>query len=228
MQKKVAIFDIDGTIFRSSLFIKLIEDFIDLKIFPEKARKDYLSSYCAWLDRQGPYEDYLDKMIEIFNKYLKGVKRKDFQKVSQKIASTHKNRVYRFTRDLIKEFKKKGYYLLAISRSPKIILDYFCQEWEFDKVYGFIYEFDKNDKATGKALYQDLIMDKDKIVKRAVQKENLTLADSVGVGDSASDISFLKIVDYPICFNPNKELYKQAKKNGWKIVVERKDVIYEI
>lgn len=228
MQKKVAIFDIDGTIFRSSLFIKLIEEFIDLKIFPAKAREEYLQSYCAWLDRQGPYQDYLDKMILIFNKHLKGVKRKDFEKVSEKIAQTHKNRVYKFTRDLIKELKGKGYYLLAISRSPKIILDYFCKEWQFDKVYGFIYEFDKKEKATGGALYQDLIMDKKKIVQRAIAKENLTLHNSVGVGDSLSDAVFLKIVDYPICFNPNKELYKQAKKNGWKIVVERKDVIYEI
>jgi len=31
-----------------------------------------------------------------------------------------------------------------------------------------------------------------------------------------------------ICFRPNKALYIYAKKVGWEIVVERKDVVYKI
>jgi phosphoserine phosphatase len=50
----------------------------------------------------------------------------------------------------------------------------------------------------------------------------------VGVGDTESDISFLELVEKPICFNPNKRLYTYAKRNDWKVVVERKDVIYEL
>jgi phosphoserine phosphatase len=50
----------------------------------------------------------------------------------------------------------------------------------------------------------------------------------VGVGDTESDIPFLKLVDRPICFNPNRKLYAAAKRHGWKVVVERKDVIYKI
>jgi phosphoserine phosphatase len=36
------------------------------------------------------------------------------------------------------------------------------------------------------------------------------------------------MVSEPICFNPNAALYAQAKRMGWKVVVERKDVIYEL
>jgi len=35
------------------------------------------------------------------------------------------------------------------------------------------------------------------------------------------------MVDKPIAFNPNSKLYRYAKRAGWKIVVERKDVIYK-
>jgi len=56
----------------------------------------------------------------------------------------------------------------------------------------------------------------------------LTLKGSVGVGDTESDIAFLKMVEKPICFNPNQKLYQYAKRAGWKIVVERKDVIYHL
>ena len=75
-------------------------------------------------------------------------------------------------------------------------------------------------------LYLDLIIDKAKVLKRAIEKEKLTLGGSVGVGDTESDIAFLKMVENPICFNPNKKLYQYAKRAGWKVIVERKDVIY--
>jgi phosphoserine phosphatase len=58
-------------------------------------------------------------------------------------------------------------------------------------------------------------------------KENLILRGSVGVGDTESDIAFLKFVSRPICFNPNKKLYDHARRAGWEVVVERKDVIYQ-
>ena len=73
-----------------------------------------------------------------------------------------------------------------------------------------------------------VIDDKSKILKRAVEKENLSLKGSIGVGDTEGDISFLKIVSRPVCFNPNQHLYKYAKRAGWEVVVERKDVVYKL
>ena len=66
------------------------------------------------------------------------------------------------------------------------------------------------------------------MIRRAVEKENLTYTDSIAVGDSESDIPMLELVTHPICFNPNSMLFKQAKRCGWEVVVERKDVIYKI
>lgn len=38
----------------------------------------------------------------------------------------------------------------------------------------------------------------------------------------------LSIVERPIAFNPDKDLFNAAKHNGWKIVVERKNMIYKL
>lgn len=226
--KKLAVFDIDGTFFRSSLFIELVEKMIAEGVFPKTAHVDYLKSYTMWQDRKGTYEEYILNVIKIFNSNIKGVSRFDFTRIANDIVFFHKSRVYTHTRDLIKKLKKENYYLLAISHSPKIILDLFCAEYGFDKIYGYIYEFDRKEKFTGKAMYQDLIPDKKKILLRAIEKEGLSLKNSIGVGDTESDIKFLKLVENPICFNPTKKLYNHAIKNKWKIIVERKNVIYKI
>lgn len=225
-KKRVAIFDVDGTIFRSSLLIEFVETLIQEGIFKAGTEKIYDKYYRNWLDRKDSYEKYINKVVEAFDKNLKGVRYDDFVKVARQVANFHKDRVYRYTRNLVDELKNKNYFLLAISNSPKIILDEFCKKLGFDKVYGRIYEIDEKEKFTGRTLYTDVISDKAKILQRAIAKENLILKGSIGVGDTESDVAFLKVVDRPVCFNPNKKLWDIARKSGWEIVVERKDVIY--
>jgi len=226
--KKIAIFDIDGTIFRSSLLIEIVEALISDGVFPKNTSKSYAKSYQYWMDRKGSYEDYIFAVVKAFQKNIKGVDQRQFKKVAREMISLHKNKVYRYTRELTRDLKKKNYYLLAISHSPKELVDAFCKNWGFDKVYGRIYEVDKKGKFTGKTLYADLINDKAKVLERAVAGIGASLKGSVGVGDSEGDISMLSAVQNPICFNPNAKLYAHAKKMKWKVVVERKDVIYNL
>ena len=226
-QRRVAVFDVDGTIFRSSLLIELVDGLWQESIFPPNTPQAYQRACEAWLERKGSYEDYIAAVVHVFQKNLKGVRYADFLRVAERVALFHQHRVYRFTRDLVRSLKQKGYYLLAISNSPKTILDGFCKELGFDKVYGRIYESDENEIFTGAITLEEVISDKSKVLERAIQKEHLTLKGSVGVGDSEGDIPFLKMVERPICFNPNKKLYTYARRHQWEIVIERKDMIYK-
>ena len=51
-----------------------------------------------------------------------------------------------------------------------------------------------------------MIDHKDRMLKYLVKKFNLSLKGSIGVGDTEGDVPVLKLVDKPICFNPNKKL----------------------
>jgi HAD superfamily hydrolase (TIGR01490 family) len=226
--RKTAIFDIDGTIFRSSLLVELVETLIDQGNFPKSARLMYEKEYRSWLERKGPYQEYLDALVAVFMKHIKGLRYEAFLAASKIVVERNRHQTYRYTTELVKKYKKKGYYLLAISQSPKSLLDPFCKELGFDKVYGRIYETRGEDELTGEVVDLHLIANKANIVRRAVEKEGLTLVGSVGVGDTEGDIPMLELVETPIAFNPNKKLYRIAKLNGWKVVVERKDMIYEL
>jgi len=227
-KRKVAVFDIDGTIFRSSLLIETVEVLIKEKIFPENTRNIYTKAYERWTDREGEYGDYIDAVVQAFMKNMKGLDTKVFSRIAEKVIALNNDKVYTYTRDLIKELKKKNYFILAISHSPQILVENFCRKFGFDKTYGRIYEVGVDNKFTGVTLFEEFISNKSKVLLRAVEKEGLTLKGSVGVGDTESDIVLLKMVEKPICFNPNKKLYTEAKHNGWKVVVERKDMIYNI
>ncbi|MEK7602074.1 MAG: HAD-IB family phosphatase [Patescibacteria group bacterium] len=230
MERKqpVAVFDIDGTIFRSSLLIELVEELVKREIFPQSASKLYENAYEDWLNRKGEYGPFIQKVVLAFGNYAKGIPYGDVADVAGEIIEAKRDRLYRYTRDLIDDLRKKDYFLLAISHSPKFIVDGFAYELGFNKSYGTFYDTGASNRFTGEIIDEHIIMNKAAILARAMEKENLSVTGSVGVGDTESDISMLTMVETPIAFNPNRLLYRHAKKNDWKIIVERKDVIYEI
>jgi|SRR3989344_3157159 len=226
---KLAIFDIDGTIFRSSLVIELVRGLVRHNIFPKKAEAEVQKEYLAWLNRRGAYGNYIKKVVEIYIKYIAGKSSTKVFKVAREVVKYQRDRTYRYTRDLIKQLKKEKYFLAAISGSPTYIVSSYAKAVGFNACFGTEIEIRKG-KFTGKVLNLDAAYNKKKVLMDFVASKKM-IADwqgSTAVGDTESDIEMLSLVGRPIAFNPNHQLAKEAKKRKWKIVVERKDVIYQI
>ena len=228
MTTRVAFFDIDGTLFRSSLLIELVEALVKKGIFPLEAPEHYKAAHEAWRARSGSYEVYISAVVETFLKHIRGVPYGTFADIGRDVVHAQEEYVYRYTRDLIARLKQEGYYLVAISQSPKTVLDAFCASYGFDKVYGRVYEIGPQDRFTGVVTDEHLISNKATIARRVIEKLGATFEGSIAVGDTEGDISLLELVETPICFNPNKTLYAHARMQGWKVVVERKDMVYEL
>lgn len=227
--QRVAFFDIDGTVFRSSLLIELIERLVEEGHFDSSVRNEYKTAFTAWQNREGTYENYIDAVVRAYIHNVKGLHYGMVADSGRVVVAEQGRRVYRYTRDLIKELKQKGYMVVAISQSPKTVLDVFCKDYGFDKVYGRMYEIGPTDCFTGTIIDEHLIANKANIVNRVfANNAELSREDSIAVGDTEGDISLLESVHRPICFNPNRALYDQALARGWEVVVERKDVIYHL
>lgn len=224
--RPVAVFDIDGTLFRSSLLVELMEELVRRDMMPKSARASFVGVTQEEL-HASDHGRQMRRAIEAFAKYAKGLPYGDVADVAGEIIESQKGNVYRYTRDLVKELKAGGHYLLAISHSPKFIVDGFAYELGFDKSYGIFYDTGAANRFTGEIVDEHVIMNKSAVLARAVEKEGLTFHDSVGVGGWESDISMLDLVETPIAFNPDSRLYRHAQKKAWKTVIEKKDVIHE-
>lgn len=228
-KKPVAFFDVDGTIFRSSLLIELVNQLVSEGIFDEKTKEHYEVSHQAWQNREGSYDVYINDVIEAFLQEIKGVHYGRFADTARTVVAVQRKRVYRYTRNLIQELRAQNYEVVAISQSPKTVLDEFCKQYGFDRIYGRIYEIGPQDCFTGEVVDEHLIKNKANIVKRVFDHHpELTKKGSIAVGDTEGDIPLLECVEKAICFNPNQVLYNHAKRNNWEVIVERKDVIYKI
>jgi HAD superfamily hydrolase (TIGR01490 family) len=224
---RLAFFDIDGTLFRSSLLIELVRELILRGAFPPEVESSFEDEYMAWARREGTYEAYIDAVVRTFIQHIKGVHYGVLADAGRDAVLRTERYTYRYTRSLIQSCKKDGCYLVAISQSPKAILDVFCTNYGFDKVYGRMYEIGAQDLLTGAVIDEHLIENKANIAKRVAEQTGISLQHALAVGDTEGDIPLLEIVGRSICFNPNKTLYTHARRMGWHVVVERKDVVYE-
>jgi len=225
-KNKIAVFDIDGTIFRKNLHYELLDELVYMKIFPREVKKQLVGVYGDWLNNEGTYETYREKLVKLYEENLKGCRKNDINKAAEIVTRFNVKRIYVFARDLIKKIKD-SYLLVAISGSPVEIVSRYSAALGFDFSFGSVYEIDEKGFYTGKAIFEPT-KNKGAVVKQFVYENNLSLEDSLGVGDTESDAAFLKIVEKPIAFNPNSNLKEIAKKKGWKIVIEKKDVIYDV
>lgn len=227
-RKKIAIFDIDGTIFRKNLHFELINELTWMKVFPREARDQLSSVYSGWLKHEGTYEDYRKALVALYAEHIKGCSQEAVLEASKILIPFHAKRTYIYAERLIEKLRAENYHLLVISGSPiEVVEEYNRQYLKFDAAFGSVYEVDDQGLYTGKATFEPS-KNKGSLVEQYLFEHKLTLADSYGIGDTGSDMSFLELVEHPIAFNPNQNLKGVAEEKGWKIVVEKKDVIYEI
>lgn len=222
---KFAVFDIDGTIYRWQLYHEMFDELYLRKIIPEeefdyvaKARKD-------WQKRLTNFESYEIKLIKVMEKCIVGVDESVFIDIAKSIVELRGQHTYRYTTNLINKLKESGYKILAISGSPNQAVEIFAKLHKIDIAYGV-----KRQVVDGKftANTETVYDRKAEILTNLVQEHNLIWDDSYAIGDTMSDSYMLKLVTNPIAFNPDRKLYDRARQEGWKIVVERKDIIYEL
>jgi HAD superfamily hydrolase (TIGR01490 family) len=225
--RKFAVFDFDGTLIRWQLFMAIFYELAMEELIDDKDYQKVHDLFDAWKSRSSEkaYEDYAQKSIEIFDKHVSRLNIAVFDKAVEKVFNKYKDQVYTYTRDLIKELKRKDYYLIAISGSQHQIVEKISRYYGFDEWTGTKYT-----KVGGKfGGYEEFPAgEKDKALQRIIDSNNLSSEGSIAVGDTDSDIPMLEMVKNPIAFNPSEELLAHAKKKHWKIVIERKSVVYKL
>jgi len=223
----LAVFDVDGTLFRRGLLPALTRRLVEEGVFSERVREELSEDYYAWVERRGSYDTYDRLVMELFLRELEGVSVAELQRCAIAEVEAHGRRLHIYTRDVALRLKEAGYQLIAISGSPQEILDLFLKPLGFDRAWGTVLAKDARGRYTGEVL-ENPFGNKRRVMEEFLANAEAGLEDSVGMGDTLSDVGFLEMVETPIAFNPNRGLFEVARQRGWPIVVERKDVIYNL
>lgn len=219
--------DCDGTFEREQFLALFIQTGTQLGIFPPQLGEDFAALRTRHRDRHISFEAYDRTMIEMFLTHVRGLPESDITRIAQRIFERDKDWNYRFTKALLHHLKPTHRSIMitgALDEIVRLLAPY----WGFHAHAATVLETDETGRLTGNTKELPVSDKRTALLRFKESVPDSTLADSVAIGDTLSDMPMLDVVERPIAFNPDYALAVPTQENGWTLVVERKDIIYVI
>lgn len=227
MKKQFAVFDIDGTIARTSLLQQIVRVLVNrglIDIGPAEQIENLLHDFRQRIS-DDDFSEYMKKAVDImFQSMPKGLTVEEYDEIIDVVVKMSLTHTYVYTRQLIQTLRRNNFFLISISGSELRAVSTFSKALGFDAWVGQVQYLNDGKKLTGQV--QTLGQPKDKILQTIIKKFDLDTKGSMAVGDTSSDVTLLEMVESPIVFNPNQALFKVARDKNWMVVLERKDMVY--
>lgn len=226
-EPRFAVFDIDGTVIRWQLYHAVVDALARQGDINQQAYQNIRQARMLWKKRthQDSFREYEIELVKAYEDTLKKLSVDKFEQALRSVFEEYKDQVYTYTRDLIRDLKGKDYLLFALSGSQHEIVSLLAQYYGFDDWVG-----SRAEQADGHftGSIDTSLGRKPEMLRELVAKHHATYSGSIAVGDSEGDIGMLELVERPIAFNPSKKLFQRAQEQGWEVVIERKNVVYEL
>lgn len=234
MARIAAFFDIDGTIYREGLITEVFKKIMRYELVEEeKWFNDVKPAFSKWDKRQGDYDTYLQKMVDIYTEAIIGLSREHIDHIAKKVIDQKGDRVYTFTRERIKWHKEQGHVVIAISGSPMELVREMAGKYDMDDFKGTVYMLNEEGRYTGEIVPMWDSVSKEKALLELKEKFDLDLESSYAYGDTSGDLTMIRYVGNPYAINPTRELISKIQmdesvKKKVNVIVERKDVTYKL
>lgn len=222
--KKVAIFDLDGTLIEHHLWLGILKNHL-------KKKKNLFWSFWYLITHFTAFPLWKMKLISTQKFYqnwakdmpimMKGIKLEEgkeiFNWVSEKyllpsIKSESLNR--------LKSHQKEGFLTILTSGSFQGVVEIIAKSLNIDFALGTELEINR-ERFTGKIIPPLCFGEgKKEKLENLFSEKNLEIdfKNSFAYSDSIFDLPVLNLVGNPVVVNPDKELLNIAKSNGWQII----------
>ncbi len=221
MKEKLAVFDVDGTLYDGNLGIEFLKVLINKEVFNKETGNNIFGWYGKY--KNGEIEKSI-AVDEIYKLYAQGMKNMTTEKVNKVVNETWpliKNNLYNFAPKVVQTLKEDGYTGLLISGSPIEMVQKLGDSLQIDRqniVAGTLEIVDEiytGNIVSYPGSAEKKVEELDKLIKR--RNLDVDWPGSVGIGDNERDLGILTRVGYAIAFNPNDKLANKANEKRWTI-----------
>ena len=170
---------------------------------------------------------------KFYVKELKGINKTYIEFIASQVININWDKVYRYTRARIRWHKDQNHLIFFISGAPDFLVEKMAEKYQVTDFKATKYIVDENNNFTGEVVIMWDSENKKKAITELVNQYKVDLERSFSYGDTNGDLSMLKIVGNPVAVNPIRKLLLAIKQDEElfrkaTIIVERKDLIYEL
>jgi HAD superfamily hydrolase (TIGR01490 family) len=163
-----------------------------------------------------------DRVMKQLADIIRGKPVSEFERLGPDVVAALLPRVYPTILELAREHQRAGRPIYIASAATQDTVALIAAELGFDGAIGT--KLARSDghytgELDGPFSYRE---GKVEGMRALAERESLSLKDSYGYSDSASDLPMLRVVGVAVAVNPDKELERVARQEGWEIVRARR------
>jgi HAD superfamily hydrolase (TIGR01490 family) len=118
---------------------------------------------------------------------------------------------------LIEQHREQGHKVFIVSASPEEIVAPLARYLGVDEAIATRAELDERGRYTGKTERYCYGAEKVVAIAEVAERDGIDLGASFAYSDSATDLPMLEAVGHPIAVNPDRDLLRAARANGWEV-----------
>ncbi|MBL8015433.1 MAG: HAD-IB family phosphatase [Candidatus Doudnabacteria bacterium] len=218
--QKLAIFDVDGTLFEGNLGIEFLKNLLGQKLFPEEIGKAILDWYTKYKSGEVEKAIVVDEIYKLYSQGMKGMTVEVATKVARETFGNVTASIYPFAKELTEKLGQQEYMLILLSGSP---IEMVTELAGFLKIPSLQISAGtlevQNGVYTGKIIsYPGSAEQKEVEITKLIERLGIEVdwSRSLAMGDNERDQNILQKVGAAIAFEPNDVLKKLAEVSGWK------------
>ncbi|MGE4428799.1 MAG: HAD family hydrolase [Solirubrobacteraceae bacterium] len=167
---------------------------------------------------RGSTDESTQKVWDRVGAFLAGQRVRDFERLSPRVLAGVLPRLYPEMLAIAWEHQDEGRPVYIVTASTQDTASMVSDVLFFDGALGAPLE-QVDGRYTGRLAgpmtYREGKAD---AIRRLAERENLDLDESWAYSDSESDLPMLRLVGHPVAVNPDRELARVARSEGWEII----------
>jgi HAD superfamily hydrolase (TIGR01490 family) len=159
-----------------------------------------------------------DAIRKRVSEMLEGAKVRDLQRLSGGVLAGVLPRIYPRMLELAYEHQDEGRPIFICTAAAQEMAELMAIVLTFDGAVGSVAEVIDGvytGREGGPFNYRE---GKAQAIRELAEREGIDLAASYAYSDSESDLPMLRLVGHPVAVNPDKELARVARAEGWEIM----------
>jgi HAD superfamily hydrolase (TIGR01490 family) len=150
---------------------------------------------------------------------LEGTRVRDLERLGPAVLAGILPRLYPQMLTVAYEHQDAGRRTYIVTAAPQELAEMLAGVLAFDGAIGSRYSEVRDGVYTGRSsgvfVYRE---GKARTIRQLAVREGIDLAASYAYSDSASDLPMLRAVGHPVAVNPDQELGRVARQEGWEVL----------
>ena len=168
---------------------------------------------------RGSTDDVTTALRDRISASLAGTRVRDLERLGADVLAGILPRLYPQMLEVAYDHQDAGRRTYIVTAAAAELAEILAQVLRFDGGIGSRYSEAVDGVFTGRPVGEFIYgAGKARAIRALADREDISLPDSYAYSDSESDLPMLRVVGHPVAVNPDAELARIARREGWEVL----------